>query len=105
MTDVLETVNFKLANGVAIEAFLAANVAMTEWVSRQPGFRYRSLSQFDDGSWIDVVYWASKAEADAADANFKATMMSSDFCMMIDPNSVELRHSAIQAQNMAAQAA
>jgi len=105
MTDILETVTFKLANGVDQNAFLAANVAMTEWASRQTGFRYRSLSQFDDGSWIDVVYWASKADVEAADVNFKATMMSSDFVMMIDPNSFELRHSTIQAQNMAEQAA
>jgi len=105
MTDTLETVTFKLANGIADEALLAANVAMTEWISCQAGFRYRSLSQFDDGSWIDVVYWASKAEADAADVKFKAEMLSSDFAMMLDVSTVKIRHSTIQAQNMAAQAA
>ncbi len=105
MTDTVETVTFKLANGVTKDEFIAANVAMTQWTARQKGFQYRSLSQFEDGSWMDIVYWASKADADAADAKFKAEMMSSDFCVMIDPNSVAMKHSSIQSQNMAEQAA
>ena len=72
MDTTVETVTFKLAGGATRKDFLAANEAMIDWVLRQPGFQYRSLSEKEDGSWIDIVYWATRDEALAAGEAFRS---------------------------------
>lgn len=105
MTTIVETVTYKLAGGIDRNDFLKANEAMTSWLSRQSGFQYRSLSEKDDGSWLDIVYWNSKAEVEAAEVSFQKEMMATDFYMMVDPNSLEMERSAVATYYMAAEAA
>ena len=105
MTTIVETVSYKLAGGVSRDAFLAANSAMTDWLSRQKGFQYRSLSQKEDGSWIDIAYWEDKASCEAAEVSFKKEMPSTDFYMMVDPATLEMDRSEVATYFMAAEAA
>lgn len=105
MTTTVETVSYKLAGGVARDDFLGANDAMTSWLSRQSGFQYRSLSQKEDGSWLDIVYWNTKEEADKAGVSFRQEMTATDFFMMVDPGSLEMAYSAVATYYMAAEAA
>lgn len=105
MTTTIETVSYKLAGGVAREDFLKANSTMTDWLSRQKGFQYRSLSQKQDGSWLDIVYWEDMAKADAAEVSFQKEMPSTDFFMMVDPQSLEMERNEVATYFMAAQAA
>ena len=105
MTTTVETVSYKLAAGVANDAFLKASEVMTRWVSRQSGLQYRSLSQKDDGSWLDIVYWNTKEDAEKAGESFRQEMIATDFYMMIDPGSVEMAYSAVATYFMAAEAA
>ena len=47
---------------------------INDWIKVQPGFRFRSLSETDDGEWIDMVYWESLEAAKASGAKFGEEM-------------------------------
>jgi hypothetical protein len=64
---VLELVVFKLRGGVSRERFLATVEPVSSWIARQPGFLSRELYQDAEGDrWMDVVWWRTMAEAQAA---------------------------------------
>lgn len=51
------------------EEFIAERPAMLAAMrSRFPGLEQAVLARRDDGSWLDVVVWTSRAEAEAAAA-------------------------------------
>lgn len=64
---VIEWAGFKLAEGVEESALLAASDTLqTGFLAQQKGFLRRDLVKTTDGQWVDVVYWASMAEAEVA---------------------------------------
>jgi len=64
---VLELVVFKLGAGVSREQFLATVEPVSSWIARQPGFISRELCHDSEGDrWVDVVWWRTMAEAQAA---------------------------------------
>jgi hypothetical protein len=93
---VLELVVFKLGDGVTREQFLGTVDGVSRWISRRPGFISRELSHDGDGDrWIEVVWWKSMAEAQAA----AELAMSSDSCApmfaLIDMESTLMIHGAL----------
>jgi len=76
MSDTIELVRFRLQPGKTSAEWLKANEKINDWMKSQPGFRFRSLSETDDGEWLDVVYWENLETAKAADEKFAAEMMS-----------------------------
>ncbi|MEQ9634986.1 MAG: hypothetical protein RLW68_02750 [Devosia marina] len=92
---ILELVTFRLAIPDR-QAFLAANDTVSSWAQRQPGFVSRTLSEGEDGQWIDMVVWASDVDARTAAAEMSRIMQDFDAMMMIDPGSVVMRHSAVR---------
>lgn len=75
MSDTIELVRFRLQQGKTVADWLKANEKINEWTKAQPGFRFRSLSETDDGEWIDMIYWGSLEAATAAGERFSAEMM------------------------------
>lgn len=75
MSDTIELVRFRLKPGKTAAEWLTANEKINDWMTAQPGFRFRSLSETDDGEWMDLVYWESLAAAEAAGQKFCAEMM------------------------------
>jgi hypothetical protein len=66
-TKTIELVVFELNEGVTHEEFMSTVPAVSEWVSTQPGFVSRELVYSpEDGKYIEIVWWRSRAEADAA---------------------------------------
>ena len=64
MSEVVELARFKVDLESESE-FLATRPAMVEAVlEKVPGLREISLVRLDDGTWIDVVTWRSRAAAD-----------------------------------------
>ena len=64
---VLELVVYKLNEGVSREQFLGTNGAVSTWIRQQPGFISRDLVYDSDGDrWVDVVWWQTMEEAQAA---------------------------------------
>lgn len=76
MSDTIELVRFRLQQGKTSADWLKANEKINNWMEGQPGFRFRSLSETDDGEWLDLVYWESLEAANAASEKFGAEMMS-----------------------------
>ncbi|CAE6772176.1 hypothetical protein R69888_03917 [Paraburkholderia haematera] len=57
--EAMEITTFKLAKGLTVEEFIAANADIDEWLRRQPGFRSRRIAQASDGSIVDMLIWDS----------------------------------------------
>lgn len=87
---VMELVTFKVKASATPSQFVAASAPVTTWVRAQPGFLSRAVSQGEDGTWFDVVFWESDATARAAAEKFMVDQAQSDFMAMIDPDSVKM---------------
>lgn len=70
MSDTIELVRFRLKQDKTAADWLKANEKINNWIKQQPGFRFRSLSETDDGEWIDMVYWENLEAARAAGVKF-----------------------------------
>lgn len=87
MSDTIDLVRFRLQQGKYSSDWLKANEKIDAWVTRQPGFRFRSLSETEDGEWIDMTCWDSPQAAQAGQTCFGAEMMS--VCEpLVEPESV-----------------
>lgn len=68
MSDVIELAKFTVEPDDE-ERFLAARPGMVEAVkTRFPGLKELHLARLDDGAWIDVIFWESREDAQAAAA-------------------------------------
>lgn len=91
----IELVTFRLNSGTDRMAFLTAAKGTDTLVRRQPGFQARMLTEAPDGTWTDIVTWASHADATAAAEAVMADPAFAPFAMMIDGPSVKMTHSAL----------
>ena len=97
MTDrIIETVSFKLAEGITESAFLAEVPASTAFIKARPGFVARRLSRGADGRWLEHIEWASMAAAQSASEAFMQEPSLMGFAQSIDMASAEMRHEALQ---------
>lgn len=92
MNTSIELVTFKLAEGVQPEQLVATNDAMQAFLTQQPGFIYRSLSQDEDGQWFDIVYWIDEASAKTGGEAFMRSAACASLMPLIDGPSVKMRH-------------
>ena len=92
----IETVTFKLAEGVSREDFLEAAAASTAFVKARPGFVARRLSCSVDGTWIEHIEWETLEAAQAAAAAIQQDESVKPFLSCIEGPSVTLRHSALE---------
>lgn len=92
MSDTITLVRLRLQEGKSPTEWLKVNEKINAWAKRQPGFRFRSLSEADDGEWIIMSYWESVEAAAAAETRFGAEMMG--MCEpLILPGSVSMSQS------------
>lgn len=92
---VLEVVTFRLVAGPTHDQFLAAARATEAPLRRQPGFLARRLTLAEDGTWTDLVAWASLPQAQAAATAMMAEPAFQPFMAMIDRDSIQMRHDRI----------
>jgi hypothetical protein len=100
---VLELVVFNLAEGVSRERFLGSVDAVSDWISRQPGFISRELSHDPEADrWIEVVWWRTLDEARAA----AELAMTSESCApmfsLIDMDSTLMLHGELAIEPVTA---
>ena len=95
MSATLELVTFRLARGTGPQ-FVDANAAISDWLKRQPGFVSRHLAERDDGTYLDIVFWASHEAALAASGKIMEEMAQSEAMTMIDPMGLEMSHATIR---------
>jgi hypothetical protein len=61
----LEIAVIRLAAGRTEAELIAASNAFQQFLAEQPGYLCRDLVRASDGTYADVVRWASRKEADA----------------------------------------
>lgn len=93
---VIETVTFKLEEGISKEDFLETVPCSTDFVTAQPGFISRRLSCAEDGSWIEHIEWESMADAKRAAILIGQTGSVKPFLKCIDGPSAKLIHSELE---------
>lgn len=91
----IELVTFRLQKGDT-QGFVDANAAINDWLKRQPGFVSRHLAERDDGSYLDIVFWQSHADALAASTKMMEEMAQSEAMTMIDPMGLDMSHGTIR---------
>ncbi len=92
----IETVTFKLAEGVTKDAFLQTVSASTQYIQGRSGFIARRLSCSDDGTWIEQIEWETMADAKGAAANLGSADSIQPFLQAINETSVTMHHSTVE---------
>jgi hypothetical protein len=83
---VLEMVLYRLQAVVTSETILALSDEIQEWLEEQPGYLRRELFMAEDGQWLDLVYWASMAEAVTASGQIYAQPFAANFGTIFAPD-------------------
>lgn len=106
MTGIIERVYFRLNADATEAALLEASKSVDKWVGSQPGFEYRALSQLADGTWQDVVFWATMEDALRAGEAFTDAQETLAMIACIDADSVVMElaniHSTLCASEVVA---
>lgn len=92
---VVEVVTYRI--GIARDAFLATVPPTMDFLRACSGFLGRQVAENADGSWIDLVQWASMEMALAAAARFNQSPLTAPFNAAIPPGSAVMRHYTIAA--------
>ncbi len=89
----LELVVFTLKYGVTREQLLGTVDAVSAWARSQPGFISRDLSHnAEQDKWIEVVYWASLHDAEAAAKASEGSARCAPMFALIDMESALFLH-------------
>lgn len=91
----IEHVTFRLIPGTDRAAFLDAARATEATLRRQPGFQARMLTEGPDGTWSDIVTWASHPQALAAADAVISDPGFAPFAALIDMGSVRMSHASL----------
>lgn len=89
---VLELASITLAEGSTEADLLAASTHFqTAFLDHQPGFLRRDLVRKGDGSFLDVVLWESRADADAVMEQAQGSEAVGQYFshMVFDPEAME----------------
>lgn len=91
---VIEIVQFRLAEGVNRDDFVAAAANTMAALCEYEGFIGRTLSEGEDGTWTDHVKWTDTASAEAAMAGAMENEALLPFIMSVAPDSMVLTYQA-----------
>ena len=90
---ILELVVFTLKDGVTRDQLLGTVDAVSDWAKGQPGFLSRDLSYAPaEHRWIEVVWWRSLADAEAAAEAALSSPSCAPMFALIDMESAQMLH-------------
>lgn len=103
---IVELAQIRLATGKTEADLLAASKSFqSEFLSGQDGFLSRDLIRKDDGTYVDIIRWQSRAQADAVFAKAQASEVAGQYfsVMQFDPDNMEtgVEHCALIASHSA----
>ena len=98
MQSLIELVSFKLINNTDETALNDLQPEMNEWIKQQTGFYYRTLVKDTDGSFLDIIHWASLEDAKKAGELIMQQPFMQQMMALIDKQSVNMRHIASTAE-------
>ncbi|WP_291732038.1 hypothetical protein [Leisingera sp. F5] len=90
---VVEYLEFNLVDGANPDAFLRETLAMDEVLEGYDGFVARHLARNTDGSWVEVVYWMSQEDAEAALPRFVEDPRTKGFLALVNGDSLSVKYS------------
>lgn len=93
---VIETVTFKLNEGISREEFARAAEKMNTYVTGCPGFISRRLSCTEDGTWIEHIEWRDMDAAKAAAAGLGNDPANAAALSAISGPTVTMMHSDLE---------
>ncbi|UOA28017.1 hypothetical protein [Pseudosulfitobacter sp. DSM 107133] len=93
---IIETVTFRLKDGVGRAAFAKSATAVNDYVNGCAGFISRRLSCGADGLWIEHIEWQNMEAAKAAAAGIGAPEGNRPFLSAIDGPSVTMHHTELE---------
>lgn len=103
---IFELVLFRLRDGATCDELLDSSGAVSEWVSKQPGFIDRRLLRTgDSGTYVEIVRWRSMEEASAAAALAESSPACAPLFSLIEPGSVQMYHGSSILETRAAPSA
>ncbi len=89
----LEVVRFKLKTEVTKEQFLKAeNDIRVGKIKSQKGYQGRDVYQASDGSWLIIIRWDTKEDADAWTPIFTILQEGQAFGSLMDFSSARQEH-------------
>jgi hypothetical protein len=97
MSAAIEIISYKLQASASKEDLMACNPPVESWIAAQPGFEYRALSQKEDGTWVDVVFWDSMENAKKAGEGFCQADAPKKMMALIDEGTVDMQHMSVAA--------
>jgi len=97
---IIEMVTFKANANTTPEQLAATGPDMSAFLAEQSGFIYRSLSVDEDGTWHDIIYWETMADAKTAGENFMQHPAGQSMMALIDTQSIRMRHMPALAETL-----
>ncbi|WP_433121247.1 hypothetical protein [Micromonospora sp. CA-246542] len=91
MSEALEMTTFRLVAGLTVTDFVKANEDIDDYLRRQHGFRWRRITEADDGTITDVVAWDSAADGRRSASGIMTEMADSPVHATIDHCTVDFR--------------
>ncbi|MBG6104594.1 hypothetical protein ACLQ3D_33840 [Micromonospora vinacea] len=91
MSEALEMTTFRLVPGLTGADFVRANRDIDDYLRRQPGFRWRRITEADDGTITDIVAWDSVADGRRSASGIMTKMADSPVHATIDHATVDFR--------------
>ncbi|WP_263359669.1 antibiotic biosynthesis monooxygenase family protein [Acidicapsa ligni] len=90
-SEVIEVVTFKLKPGVSAQEFTNMDKAVgREHVAKQPGFISRESASGEDGTWLVVVHWRSRQDADASMKSFTSAPSAKPFMDKLQADTMKM---------------
>ena len=90
---VVETAQFNTKSGVSDTELLAASQqAHDGYLSKCKGFVSRELLKAEDGTWVDLVHFETREDAQAAAKHFPGHPATRAFEDAIDPATATMSH-------------
>jgi len=83
-TNHIELAPFRTKAGISEQQLLAAIDAMEADLRAFPGFLRRDTVKLDDGSWLDIVHWRNRKEAEQAFELFHTSEPCNAFMALLD---------------------
>lgn len=99
--ETIELCQFELVADTNVQEFIQSSNNIGEWLTQQPGFKYRCLSQQPGNKWADIVHWDSMEDAQRASEKFVAENGDSFFMRSIDTGSLSMNHYDIETTQAA----
>ncbi len=97
-TTMIEVVTWRAVEGTSDTKMREHALAMTPILKTMPGFIDRSLGKTDDGVWVDVLRWRSRADFENAGEKIIALPEAAAFFELMQNETIKSHYAKQQGQ-------